>query len=413
MRDSMDVITVDLDTLHEDPANARLHNERNLQAIAASLKQFGQVEPLVVHKNTGKVIGGNGRLQAMRGLGWTRVNINQVDIDDTQATALGIALNRTSEMADWNNDHLSALLGSLAEQDFDVKDIGFDEEDLKQMARQAERDNPQESDDTLDEMPGAVEARCQKGDLWIMGRHRLICGDATVLEHMDRLFDGAKADLLITDPPYGLEVVGGNHALSPKERLAKGGKVISNDGVNGLGILIQDAFANVYLHSREGACWYVWAPANADKFMAFATILMELEVWRHSLVWVKNSLVMGRADYHYRHEHCFYGWKPGKHMPPPDRSQDTVWEMDRPSRSEDHPTMKPIALMERCIKNSSIKGDIVLDPFCGSGTTLLACEKMGRACRALELSPKYCDVILKRWESATGLEAQRQEGSIV
>ncbi|RZL29619.1 MAG: site-specific DNA-methyltransferase [Sphingomonas sp.] len=279
------------------------------------------------------------------------------------------------------------------------------------MARAHETQNLEEQtpDEDLDDVPEPPkEAITRPGDIWVLGRHRLICADSRLLDDLQRLCDGQKMDAVVTDPPYGVDVVGGFRELSPQERRARGKKVIQNDGKDSLDDLLALSLGNAFMVCRDGAVWYIWAPAIANMFMAFAKPLLEMEIWRHTIIWVKNSFVLGRSDFHYRHEHCFYGWKPGAaHTAPPGRAQDTVWEIDRPSRSADHPTMKPVELMARCIRNCTHKGDRVLEPFAGSGTTLVACESLSRACYASEIDPVYCDVIIKRWEQLTGLQAER------
>jgi site-specific DNA-methyltransferase (adenine-specific) len=206
------------------------------------------------------------------------------------------------------------------------------------------------------------------------------------------------ADLVWTDPPYGVSYVG-----KTKDALT-----IQNDSLNPEEFLafLKSAFENSKRVSKPGAVWYVAAPAG-NLFLSFAIALSDLEIWRHTLVWVKDMFVMGRADYHYRHEAILYGWTPGAaHQEPPDRKQDSVWEIPRPKRSEEHPTMKPLELIIRAIRNSTSKGQIVLDPFGGSGSTLIAAEQTGRKARLIELDPKYCDVIVTRWQNLTGQTAE-------
>jgi DNA modification methylase len=395
------VQTLELDSLIVDPANARTHDEKNLGAIANSLRLYGQVEPLICQASTKKIIGGNGRYAAMRELGWKTCRVTMLDIDDMTATALGIALNRTGELAGWDTQVLSTLLSELKNQDVDLDDLGFNQGDLDALSRQldaeAAQDGEDKDPDDDDVDPPDGETRCQVGDIWTLGTHRLICGDSKILQTFENLCNGKKVDAVITDPPYGVSYVGKtSDALT-----------IQNDGSDGLGDLLSAALGNAMLQTNSGACWYVWAPPG-PQFLEFANILKDLEVWRQTIVWVKNSLVLGHSDYHYRHESCFYGWSPGRHMSPPDRKQDTVWNIDRPSRSTDHPTMKPINLIDKCILNSTARGQIVLEPFCGSGTTLLACETNKRICYAIELDPRYCDVILRRWEDLAGSVAVRQ-----
>jgi DNA modification methylase len=390
---AVEVRRISLQDLHADPANARMHNDKNLRSITDSLKAFGQVENLVVQKSSGKVIGGNGRLEAMREMGWTHADVAMVDLSDAQATALGIALNRTAELASWDVEVLGKLTDSLRDQEFDLSALGFDDADLKDLARKIEAElGDEHGDQDADDVPDTpTEATTRLGDIWSLGDHRLICGDSKLLSTFEALCEGQKCDAVITDPPYGLDYVG-----KTKDALT-----IKNDGKEGLLELLDLALSNCFTVSQEGAVWYVWAPAG-PQFLDFAQILKGLKIWRQTLVWVKDSLVMGHSDYHYRHEVCFYGWREGKHLSTPDRCQDTVWEVPRPKRSTEHPTMKPVELIERCVKNSTIKGQLVLEPFSGSGTTLIACEQLGRRCFAVEIDPRFCDVALRRWSKLTG-----------
>lgn len=387
---------VSLDALHLDPANARAHDERNLGAITASLQRFGQAEPLVVHKATGRVIGGNGRLVAMQALGWSHCDVVEVELDAIEATALGIALNRTAELADWDEPALAKLLGELRTED-ELLGVGFEDEEIDALLAEIQGDleGSGVEDPGPEEPPEDPVSRL--GDLWLLGDHRLLCGDSGDPAGYARLLDG-KAALVLTDPPYGVNY-----------ESAAGS--IKNDSAEGLRELLQSTLGTAIAHTEPGAPWYVAAPAG-PQFLDFAQVLTDLGVWRQTLVWVKNALVLGHSDFHYRHEAIFYGWTPGaKHEGPPDRKQDTVWEFDRPSHSPDHPTMKPVELVAHAIRLSSAKGALVLDPFLGSGTTLLACEQLGRRCRGFEIDPRYADVIVCRWESATGKQAVLEEST--
>jgi site-specific DNA-methyltransferase (adenine-specific) len=242
----------------------------------------------------------------------------------------------------------------------------------------------------------------------------LLCGDATVLSDHQSVLAGGLADMVFTDPPYGVAVasrVGTPTGMSSAEARELGTMKIENDDLSleALTEFLRSAFRNILAATRKGACWYVTAP-HGPMGLAFSVTLNEIEVWRHSLVWVKDSLVMSRMDYHYRHEPIYYGWTPGApHDRVPSRDQDTVWECRRPKRSLDHPTMKPVELVERAIRNSSKTHDTILDPFGGSGTTLIACEKSGRQARLVELSPAYCDVTIRRWQEFTGEVARHSE----
>ena len=394
MERQLTIRRVALDALHFDPANARKHGEDNMAAITASLRRFGQAEPLIVHAGTGRVIGGNGRLAAMKKLGWTHADIVELDLEAVDATALGIALNRTGELAEWDDEALAKLLASLRDEGA-LEGVGFDEAELDELLAQFGDEVRDVEDVEPEEPPEHPVTRL--GDLWQLGDHRLLCGDSTKPEDLARLMDGERADLVWTDPPYGVSYVGGTEdALT-----------IANDELQGedLERFLRAALTNAAAACRPGVCWYVAAPAGPN-FLPFARVLTDLVIWRQTLVWAKDALVLGRSDYHYRHEAIFYGWTPGAaHQPPPTRDQDTIWECPRPRVSEDHPTTKPTALVARAIENSSQRGAVVLDVFCGSGTTILASEQNRRRARGMELDPRYCDVIVKRWQAATGKAA--------
>ena len=370
-----------------DPRNARKHSDSNLSAIAESLKQFGQRKPIVItHDNV--VVAGNGTLEAARTLGIKELACVRAPKEwtDEQLMAFALADNRSAELAEWNPEVLSAQLLELYEADLDVEALGFD------LPQQIEMENVEE-----DALPEPKESKVKAGDIWQLGDHKLYCGSSLDADSYEKLMGDELADMVWTDPPYGVSYVG-----KTKDALT-----IQNDTLDDRGLeqFLRDAFNMMFGYSKEGACWYVAAPSG-DLFLSFAIPLKELEVWRHTLVWVKDTLVLGRADYHYRHESIFYGWKPGAaHQEPPNRKQDTVWEFDRPKASREHPTMKPVDLIMRSIENSSRIRDIILDGFAGSGSTLIACEQSKRKARVIELDPKYCDVIITRWEKLTGGEA--------
>jgi DNA modification methylase len=381
-------VKISIAELSLDPKNARKHSQRNLDAIAASLLKFGQRKPLVVHR--GVVLAGNGTLEAARSIGWTEIEVSEVpdDWDDETAKAYALADNRTAELAEWDESELAKQLLELVEQDWDIAELGFE-------MPQVVETEPVDEDD-VPEAP--AEPKTKPGDVWQLGKHRLVCGDSTDVTVYDKLLGEEKVDLVWTDPPYGVSYVG-----KTKDALT-----IENDTLNlaELEDFLRSAFNAIFTATKPGACWYVAAPSG-NLFQAFSIPLSELDVWRHTLVWVKDTLVMGRADYHYRHESIFYGWTPGAaHQTPPDRKQDTIWEIKRPKANKEHPTMKPVELIERAIQNSSLAGQLVLDAFGGSGSTLIACEQTKRVARLIELDPKYCDVIVTRWENLTGLKAE-------
>jgi site-specific DNA-methyltransferase (adenine-specific) len=385
----MEINSVRLTDLVSDPNNARKHDEKNLEAIKGSLSQFGQRKPIVVQGQV--VIAGNGTLEAARQLGWEEISIVQVPEDWTpeQAKAFALADNRSAELAKWDMQILNAQLMELDAVEFNIEAIGFELPQVLEL----------ENSDDVNEIPEAPEEPITKiGDVWKLGEHRVLCGDATSIDSYQKLLGDEKVDLVWTDPPYGVAYVG-----KTKDALT-----IENDTLDAgqLESFLRDAFTNIFAFTKPGACWYVASPSG-NLFQSFSIPLSELEVWKHTLVWVKDVLVMGRADYHYRHESIFYGWTPGAaHQTPPDRKQDTIWEFPKPRANREHPTMKPVELIIRAINNSSRAKDLLLDPFGGSGSTLIAAEQTQRVARLMELDPKYVDVIVKRWETLTGKKAE-------
>jgi DNA modification methylase len=384
----LNVETVSIAALVADPANARKHSPKNLEAIKGSLAKFGQQKPIVVGKN-GVVIAGNGTMEAARSLGWSEIQIVRTDLEGPEAIAFAVADNRTGELAEWDAGVLSETLKSLQEMDFDLGAIGFDEKDLLGMIATPE---PTEGLTDADEVPENVETRCKPGDLWILGKHRLLCGDSTNVQHVERLMGGEKADMVFTDPPYGVDYEGVNNDHLKADQLRT---------------FIRDALSNVDMHLRAGACYYVFHPdIHAYEFIGAIRDLEWVQARPPVLLWIKDSLVLSRGDYHSRSEPMLYGWKSGAgHQQLEDRSQDNVWQYPKPKAAEGHPTMKPVELVARAIGNSSKKSGLVVDPFLGGGSTLIACEKTGRRCFGMELDPKYCDVILARWEAFTGQTA--------
>ena len=385
----MKIESLAIEALTPDPTNARQHDEKNLKAIEGSLTMFGQRKPIVITE-AGVIVAGNGTVAAAKNLGWEKIDAVRVPADWTadQVKAFALADNRTAELGKWDTKVLNAQLLEFVESELDIEALGFELPQVLELETGEEDELPE---------PPAVPVT-KTGDLWKLGDHFLLCGDGTSVDSFDKLLGEERVDMVWTDPPYGVAYVG-----KTKDALT-----IENDTLDAghLESFLRDAFTAIFAFTKPGACWYVTAPSG-NLFQAFSIPLTELEVWRHTLVWVKDTLVMGRADYHYRHESIFYGWTPGgPHQTPPDRKQDSVWEIDRPKANREHPTMKPIELITRSINNSSRMNDLVLDAFGGSGSTLIACEQTKRKARLIELDPKYCDVIVTRWENLTGLKAE-------
>ena len=389
---------VPLDSLTLDPNNARKHSKRNIAAIAGSLEKFGQRKPIVVHGS--KVIAGNGTVEAARSLGWIEIDVARVpdDWSEDEAKAYALADNRSAELAEWDEPVLAGQLLELDASGWDLSALGFD-------ALNAE-DEPDLTDDEIPEPP--KEPVTKLGDVWQVGPHRVMCADSTDSKAYDQLLNNKKISCVWTDPPYGVAIVGGDYGLSPEARKAAGGLTIENDtlSIPALTELLRASLSATLARCEMGGAWYVAAP-HGPVGIAFSTVLTELEVWKHSLVWVKDQLVMGRADYHYKHEPIYYGWTPGAaHTWLGDRKQTTVLQFPRPKRSTEHPTMKPIELIAYCLNNSAPKGSLVFDPFAGSGSTLVAAARVGRIGYGIELDPTYVDVIVKRLENETGLTAE-------
>ncbi|MDQ0417906.1 DNA modification methylase [Croceifilum oryzae] len=391
-----------------DRINPAVYNPRkNLQPgdpeyekLKRSIEEFGFVEPLVWNQRTGCLVGGHQRFKVLLDRGFTEVECSVVDLDVAKEKALNIALNRIS--GDWDLKKLADLLEDIQLTGLDVELTGFDSSEIdKIMSDFLYEMEPEEDNFDLDEELEKIEELVtQKGDIWQMGKHRLLCGDATSSEDMNRLMDGQLASMIFTDPPYNVNYTGKTvDALK-----------IKNDKMGNQQFyqFLFDAFSNMYAVTQPGGGIYI---CHADSEGINFRGAMVASGWslKQCIVWVKNTIVMGRQDYHWQHEPILYGWKPGQaHRWVGDRKQSTVWEYNKPARSKDHPTMKPISIPSRAIKNSSQVGSIILDSFLGSGSTLIACEQTSRICYGLELDPRYCDVIVRRWENQTGQKAVRE-----
>jgi DNA modification methylase len=388
--------------LSSDPANARKHSDRNIESIMASLRRFGQQKPIVVDLSN-VVRAGNGTLEAAKRLGWETIAVVQSDLTGADMSAYAIADNRTAELAEWDDEILKATLEGLDDALRDA--AGFDLKELDEILKE-----PQEvTEDDVPEPP--VDPITKPGDLWILGEHRLLCGDSTKPEDVERLMVGAKADLMLTDPPYNV-ALGMNE--TPEQAKARNrrtdGKVVANDSMSDqeFRAFLVACFQQGFSSMKPGASFYVWH-ADTEGFNFRGAVRDCGEKVRQCLVWAKDVLVMGRQDYQWQHEPCLYGWKDGAaHGWYSDRKQTTLLKFDRPSRNQEHPTMKPVGLFAYLISNSTAPQGLAYDPFLGSGTTLIAAEQLGRKCYGMEISPQYCDVIVKRWETLTGKQAYRE-----
>lgn len=367
--------------------------DEEYQKIKKSITEFGYVAPVIVNSNM-TVIGGHQRLKVLKELGYTEVECVVVDLDQEKEKALNIALNKIS--GDWDNDKLEELLAELKQTDIDMDITGFSFDEVDEILKDitGSKEDDFDLDQALDEIEEPISKR---GDVWILGKNRLMCGDSTQKEDVMRLMNSQEADMLLTDPPYNVDYEG-----KTSEALK-----IENDNMSETEFynFLLDSFKNMFDSIKYGGSAYVFhADTEGLNFRnAFKSCGFKLA---QCLVWVKNTFVMGRQDYQWRHEPILYGWKPGAgHYFVDNRKQSTVLEFDKPSRNAEHPTMKPVDLLVYLIKNSSKENDLILDLFGGSGSTLIAAEQTQRRCYTMELDPKYCDVIIKRWENLTGEKA--------
>lgn len=408
-----------VDELNLYPGNAR---RGNVEDIADSLVRNGQYKPIIVNSPGDVVLVGNHTLQAARSLGWDRIGVQYVTVDEDRARAIVLRDNKASDDAGYDEAALLALLEDAP----DLADTGFTGEELDQLiADVAPQEQP--APDDADELPApAAETVTQPGDVWELGRHRLVCGDSTDHRTFDALMDGALADMIWTDPPYGVEYVG-----KTADALR-----IMNDGAAGLEGLLAAAFAAAARHSRPGAPIYV-AHADTERVTFENTLRAAGFDVRQNLVWVKNTMVLGHSDYHWKHEPILYGELPWAealaglvpsgiheeaHQPIlygfvgggrgrlgrggprwfGEQNATTVFNFDKPPRNAEHPTMKPVSLIQAHMHNSLRPHGVVLDFFGGSGSTLVAAEYQGASARLIELDPRFCDVIVRRWVKATG-----------
>jgi DNA modification methylase len=415
--------------LTPNPKNWRTHPKAQADALRGILAEVGYADALLARElPDGSLMLVDGHLRAET-TPEQEVPVLVLDIDEAEADKLLLSLDPLAALAETNAVALDQLL-----REVDTGSEGLQQmyADLAEAAELYQDDAKEIVEDEIPEPP--VDPITKPGDLWILGEHRLLCGDSTKAEDVERLMAGAKADAVITDPPYGVGYVGKTKDALP----------VTNDGRDGLPKLLAKSLSCANEISFPGCSWYVCAPPG-PQFFDFAAVLKSLGIWRQTLAWVKQTLVLGHSDYHYQHECIFYGWTSGgKRHWGSDRCQVSVWEEakgidlpamkkadlvslirqmiserdqqnstvlreDRPTASRDHPTMKPVRLFARMMQNSTMKTATAFDPFLGSGTTLIAAEQLGRKCYGMEISPAYCDVIVKRWETLTGKKATREE----
>jgi DNA modification methylase len=403
-------VWADIHSIRPWENNPRKIPQAAVDTVADSIRRFGFAAPLIARAQDGRLIAGHARLKAALKLGLERVPVRFLDLDPADAHLLAIADNKTAELAEWDDEVLGAILADLAEQKLDLTaGTGFTEAEIERLIAGASEDNPVVEDDG-----GALEQaeellakwKVERGQLWVIpsakseGRaHRLLCGDSRERSDVLRLFSDERAVWMWTDPPYGVEYVG-----KTKDALR-----IQNDGSDGLAALLSQAFGAADAVLEDGAPIYVCHPAGVLSLTFGAEFVKTGWHLHETLVWVKDTMVLGHSDYHYQHEPILYGWKGKNRHWYGGRDQVTVLEVERPRVSATHPTEKPLKLIEAMLKNSSRPGDLGYEPFAGSGGTYAAAEQLGRVVVGLEIEPKYCAVILERLTTA-GLEPRLVEG---
>ncbi len=391
----MDIQKVAVEKLNPAKYNPRKDlkpGDPEYEKLKNSIETFGYVEPVIWNKRTGHIVGGHQRLKILIEQGVSEVDCVVVDMGEDEEKALNVALNKVS--GDWDLPKLADLINELDESMFDISLTGFDAAEIEDLFSKIH--DKEISDDDFDVDAALGEDTISKqGDIWLLGRHRLICGDSTKAETYEKLMEGNKANLVVTDPPYSVN-------YSSKAGSIKNDNLNDQDFYN----FLLAAFKNIENSMADDASIYVFH-ADTEGYN-FRKAFKEAGFYLSGVcIWAKQSLVLGRSPYQWQHEPILFGWrKDGRHKWYADRKQTTIWNFDRPTKSELHPTMKPVPLLAYPIKNSSVTNCIVLDPFGGSGSTLIACEQIGRICYAIELDEKYADVIVKRYIEYVGTDEE-------
>lgn len=388
----MEILEIPVEKINPAEYNPRVDlqpDDDEYKQIKKSLNEFGCVEPLVWNKRTGNLVSGHQRLKVLIAAGAKTITCSVVDLDPNREKALNIALNKIS--GKWVDEKVASIFAEFENSDFDVPVTGFSDSEISDLIDKFfDVEIQNDTFDVENDYEEISEPETKPGDIWQLGRHKLFCGDST--SDLSLLLENGRADMMITDPPYNVDYTG-----CTKENLKIINDNMSNDDFHNL---LKLSFANANLLLKSGGAFYIWySHAESENFLKSCRE-NDLIVKQH-LIWVKNMFVLGRQDYHYRHEPCLYGWKIGAaHYFTNKRNLSTILEYNKPITNREHPTMKPVELFASLIQNSSQRGDVVLDLFAGSGTTVMACESTGRTARVVELDPKYCDVIVHRFKAS-------------
>ena len=382
-------------------------NDHAVDRVSAAIKEFGFRVPIIA-KSDGLVVDGHLRLKAAKKLGLETVPVLLADdLSPAQIKAFRLSVNKMAELAEWDDEMLAVELSDLKDMGFDLDLTGFSTDEIEALLAPVGTEGLTD-EDAVPEVPEAPVTVL--GDVWLLGKHRVMCGDSTSIDAVEKLMAGGGADMFLTDPPYNVAYGGAGGNAANKNKV-DGGKsntnTILNDDMSDDAFrqFLRDAFTTATTAMKPGAVFYIWHSDSEGFNFRGACKDAGLQV-RQCLIWKKSSLVMGRQDYQWKHEPCLYGWKDGAgHLWASDRTQTTILEFDKPHRNDVHPTMKPVGLFEYQMLNNTKGGDIVLDLFGGSGTTIIAAEKNGRYGYLMELDPKYCDVIVQRWQEFTGQTA--------
>jgi len=398
--DIQKIPTNQLKAANYNPRKDLKPGDADYEKLRKSMEEFGYVEPVIWNKQTGNIVGGHQRYKILTELGAKEIDCVVVDMDEQREKALNIALNKVS--GEWDMPLLTDLLKDLGNNGFDVSITGFDAAEIDELFGDDDAGSKDVIEDDFDTDKALAEIETpisQRGDIWLLGKHRLMCGDSTSLDEVKVLMDGQKARQVFTDPPWNVDYGGSNHPSWKPGRQILNDKMSTEDFKD----FMLKVFTTMSAVSEPGCMTYV--VMSAQEWGSLMNVMSQAGYhWSSTIIWSKDSLVLSRKDYHTKFEPLWYGWLEGNSRlcPLADRKQSDVWDIPRPKRSPDHPTTKPIELVARTIVNSSHKGDLVLDLFGGSGTTILAAEQTERVCHMMELDEKYADVIVKRYIENTG-----------